>query len=131
MFMGLYPSSVSWIHCSWTEHLPRIQIYQLCLLLCPEILPRPNLKNACPFGLNFLMFSSPGGVIFPVRKWDKIKKTQTYGRCISYSIDASSLGKHFHPDTSISITPITNWTKLDQFSLVSVNPSSALLLNSC
>lgn len=72
--------------------------------LCPETLGRQDLKSACPFGLPFSMFSRPERVIFPVI-WDKIKKTQTHGCCISYRIDgldASSLGKHFHPfNTSI------------------------------
>lgn len=102
--------------------------------LCPETLSRQNLKNTCLFGLNFLMFSSPEGMRFPVRKWDKIKKTQTHGSRSSYDIDgqdASSLGKHFHPFTSISITCVTNWTPLQEFTLVSANPSSALLLSSC
>lgn len=36
MFTGLYPSSVSWIHCAWAEPLPRIQIYKLCLLSLPR-----------------------------------------------------------------------------------------------
>lgn len=81
--------------------------------LCPETLSRQNLKNRCPFGLNFLLFSSPEGEIFPIRKWDKIKKTQTHGSFISCDIDGldvSSLRKHFHPYTSISIASFANWT---------------------
>ena len=36
MFRGLHPSSVCWTHYTWAEHLPRIQISQLCLLSLPR-----------------------------------------------------------------------------------------------
>lgn len=59
MFMGLYPSSASWIHYSWAEHLPRIHIYQLCLLSLPRNSVQTRSEKCMPIWPAFLDVQQP------------------------------------------------------------------------
>lgn len=127
---GLYPFSACWTHSAHcAEHLHRIQISQLCLLFLLGNSVQTGSEKYVSIWPEFLDVYQSRRNGISSQKMRQDKKTHMTAVPLPTQTDwMHAPWEDFNLYTSVSITSITNWSPLYQFTLVSENLSPTLLL---